>query len=229
MQGRRRTGPRTGLTPRGCRVALMATLAHAWPALGVATTPILRSADLVVTFGSSERCAVVMTVQVDGADRVEHRLLMPDGVHVDRIAIAGAAEVEPARDIGRTRALALRPQQPVYELRYEVEQLPSLDGRCPVWLPAVPADGVSRAVRLQIDLPPASLPGSSLPTVAWSGTRGTAMLGHVPAFVRVDFSPAGAPRPWNVARTVDFVTIVAFTVGSLAWLWRRRHGTGRLG
>jgi hypothetical protein len=188
-----------------------------------AAAPVLRSADISVTLVSPGECGVVMSLRVDDGDRVEHRLAIVGETHVDRVAIVGATEVEPARDIGRTRALVLRPERPTYELRYRVVRVRSLEGRCPLWLPAVPADGVSRGVRLRVDLPAGAVAGGSMPALRWDGGRGTTAMGHMPSFVRVNVGYDGVAPAWDLGIVMDGLTLAAFAGGSLAWLWRRKR------
>jgi hypothetical protein len=145
--------------------------------------PVLRSADLQITITSPVSCEVAVAFTVDGVAEIEHRIEAFEGSRVELIGIRGARQVGDVRGIGRTQSLVLRPDQAVMvplsrgAARTASASLPDLAA-------GVPTDGRSRAVRLQIDLPPATVAGSSMPAFAWTGVHGAATLGHVPAFVR---------------------------------------------
>ncbi len=204
-----------------------------WPTLAacvvlvsgrVIAAPVLTNADAAVRFTSPLACEVALTLTVTGATDVEHRLELLEGASVRLVALERAVEARPAQDIGRTRTLVVAPAAgaPQYVLRYRIQQARSRPGRCPIWLPTVPTDGRSRSVRVTIDLPDGQTASGTMPTFAWQGTRGTAVLAHLPAFVIVPFADAGAPRPWDIARVMDAVALASLAVASAVWLRRRK-------
>ena len=186
---------------------------------------VLTSAAATIEFRSPTACTVALTVSVSGAVEVEHRLALGSGAAVELAGIEGADAVGPARDIGRTRAVVVRPRLSDYTIRYAVMNPESDAYRCALWLPTVPADGRSRNVRLFVLLPTGTTPGGSMPGFTWTGERGEATLGHLPAFVRVSFAAAGERPPWDVSRVMDIVTLLVLAVASGLWL-RRARGAG---
>lgn len=198
----------------GCAVWALTSQAQA--------AAVLTAADARIAFRSPMSCTVALTVSVSGAEEVEHRLALGSGAAVELIVIDGADAVSAARDIGRTRAVTVRPRQPAYTIRYAVMNADRDAHRCALWLPTVPADGRSRHVRLHVQVPPGAVPGASMPGFAWTGERGEATLGHLPAFVRVSFAAAGARPSWDVSRTMDLVTLLVLAGASALWLRRAR-------
>ena len=205
-----------------------------WPALAVCVVlvparamaaPVLTLAEASVRFTSPLSCEVVVRAAIDGATEVEHRLELLEGGSVELTGLERAAEARPAFDIGRTRALVLTPASPgtSYAIRYRVHQAPSRPGRCPIWLPTAPTDGRSRHVRLAVDVPDGQAASGTMPTFAWQGTHGTAVLPHLPAFVIVPFAPVGESRPWDISRVMDLVAVGSIAVASVLWL---RRGKG---
>lgn len=195
------------------------------PLAGVAA-PVLRSADIAITITSPLTCEVTMALTIDGAPEVEHRVEAFDGGDVELIATPGARPMGEPRRVGSTQSLMLRPEQPAYTLHYRVTQPERRAERCPMWLPTVPTDGRTRGVRLRVDLPASTTPGGSMPPFTWDGTRGTTMLGHIPAFVRV---PYGDPHRslggggWDIGAVMDAAAIVVFVAASGIWAWRRKR------
>lgn len=189
---------------------------------------LLTAAQADIRFLAAIECEVALTVTVTGAtdvtEAIEHRLELLEGASVRLVALERAVEARPAQDIGRTRTLVVAPAAgaPQYVLRYRIQQARSRPGRCPIWLPTVPTDGRSRSVRVTIDLPDGQTASGTMPTFAWQGTRGTAVLAHLPAFVIVPFADAGAPRPWDIARVMDAVALASLAVASAVWLRRRK-------
>ena len=163
-----------------------------------------------------------MTLTVDGAREIDHRLDAPDA-GIDLIDVRGAERVGDVRTIGRTQSLVLRPRSASYEFRYRARQPAGREYRCPVWLPAVAADGRSRAVRIQVDLPTASVHGEAMPAFNWSGSHGSTSLGSLPAFVRVAYAAEGASPGWGVGQVMDGLAIGVFAGASALWVWRRRR------
>jgi hypothetical protein len=188
-----------------------------------AGAPVLRSAAITVTATTATSCDVDMTVTVDGATTVEHRVDMPPPSQVTLLAIGGATANGAPRSVGRTQSIIMQIERPTYALRYRVQQPESLRGRCPLWLPTIPADGFSRNVQIDVNLPPGMSPGTSMPPFAWRDTRGSTRLGHIPAFVLVPFAPAGLEQAWDITLAMDVVAVAVFVVASGLWLWRRRR------
>jgi hypothetical protein len=202
-----------------CVAWVMAGQAHA--------AAVLIAADARIVFASPTSCTVVLTVSVTGAAEVEHRLALGSGAAVALAGIEGADAVGAARDSGRTRAVIVRPSQPEYTIRYAVTNAEGEAYRCALWLPTVPADGRSRNVQLHVQVPAGAVPGGSMPGFAWTGERGEATLGHLPAFVRVAFAEAGGRPPWDVSRVMDLVTLLVLAVASALWLRRARAASAR--
>jgi hypothetical protein len=189
------------------------------PAAGA---PLLRAAEARITFVSPTECEVALSLTVEGAADVEHRVDSHDTA-VALIDLQGARQAGEIHPIGRTRVLRAQPQQPSYTLRYRASLPADRAHRCPVWLPTVPADGQSRAVALQVDLPAAVSPGRSMPALTWTGSLGTATLGHLPAFVHVPFAVGSEAAAWDVGQVMDVVALGVFAVASAAWIWRRKR------
>ena len=199
-------------------VVLLCAAAAASPAS--AAPAVLRSADVQIVMTEPNACEVVLSVAIDDVPAsVEHRLEMLDGATVTLVGSESAA-TDPPREVGRTRALIVRPASPSYTLRYRVRQPPAGAFRCPLWLPTTPADGRSRAIRLSVRVPDGAQPAGTMPTFAWNAGVGTATLGHLPAFVRLPFEADGVRAPWNLVRLMDAVSIGVLALASLVF-WRR--------
>ena len=189
-------------------------------------TPVLRAADARIIIASRTSCDVRLSVTIDGATEVEHRLSTADGDSWRLVNVEGARAIEPVRDIGSTQSLRLRPTGTSYVLQYHVEHREPLRDRCPIWLPTIPTDGRSRAVRLTIELPPGSItgaPGTTLPAFEWHGTTGAATLGHLPSIVRVPYAAKGEAVPWSLPGAIDTLAIGTFAAAAAAWIWRVRR------
>ena len=197
------------------------------PAVTAGAAPVLHAAEVVVEFQSSTACVVSLTVNVQGAEQVEHRVEVVDGARVEVSEIRGAAAVGDTRAIGRTRALVVRPEGAAYTLRYAVQQPRSSAGRCPLWIPSVPADGRSQAVALRVRIPAGATAAGAMPGLAWVGQEGSATLGHLPAFVRVPYAMPGEPTPFNIAFAMDVAAIATLVLASAAWARRGRRGMAR--
>lgn len=187
--------------------------------------PVLRSAEAVVRFADPAQCDVRLTLVVSGAADVEHRLEVLEGTEVELLGVEGATEATPVRDIGRTRALSLRPASldVAYSIVYRVVQRPARAGRCPLWLPTAPADGRSRNVRLRVSVPDGTEAAATMPSFSWNGPTGAATLAHVPAVVIVPFVRIGDARPWDVSRVMDLTAMATLVVSTGWWLRRRRR------
>jgi len=218
-----RSGTRGGLvTTAGLRSVMIAGCVLSASA-GTVAAPVLRSADLQITITSPTSCEVALGLIVDGVAEIEHRIEAFEGSRVEIIGIRGAHQVGEVRAIGRTQSLVLRPDQAAYGFRYRAVQPAPRLHRCPIWLPTVPTDGRSRTVQMQIDLPPATVVGSSMPAFAWTGVHGAATLGHVPAFVRVPYTQAGEARQWAIGPVMDALAMAAFALATAVWTWRVRR------
>jgi len=164
-----------------------------------------------------------MALAIDGGADIDHRIATFDGTRIELGAVRGADHVDAVRTIGRTQSLVLRPAAGSYEFSYHVEQPADRDHRCPIWVPAVPTDGRSRAVRLDIDLPAAATPGASMPAFNWTSGHGTATLGHIPAVVRFPYASPGEARGWNINSMMDALAIAVFAGATAIWTWRIRR------
>lgn len=209
---------------------VLACVCALWALPGqVHAAAVLTAADVRIEFRSPTACTVALTVSVSGAAEVEHRLALASGAAVELTGIDGAEAVGAARDVGRTRALVVRPSQPAYTIRYAVTNGEGGGHRCALWLPTTPADGRSRNVQLHVQVPVGAVPGGSMPGFVWTGERGEATLGHLPAFVRVSFAEAGARPSWDVSRVMDLVTLLVLAVASALWIRRARAAGARGG
>ena len=189
----------------------------------VSAAPVVRSADLKITVTSPTSCDVTMVLAIDGGADIDHRIEAFEGARIELAAVRGARHVGDVTTIGRTQSLVLRPEAGSYELSYHATQPAAREHRCPIWLPAVPTDGRSRAVRLDVDLPLAATPGASMPAFTWTGAHGTATLGHIPAIVRIPYVPPGETRGWGINSMMDAVAIAVFAVATAIWTWRARR------
>ncbi|MGD9903074.1 MAG: hypothetical protein AB7U83_06360 [Vicinamibacterales bacterium] len=185
----------------------------------VAAAPVLRVVDVAVDLGSPSRCDVSLTITLDDPPAsVAHQLDTLAGATVVLLGVEGGS-AEPPQRSGRTRRLDVRPAARSYTLRYRVEQPARGDFRCPIWLPVIPADGRSRAVRISATLPEGATAAGTFPAFAWSGRTGRVTLGHLPAFVHVPFAAAGAAPPWSLARVMDGLSLAVLVAATFAW-WR---------
>jgi len=197
----------------------------------LSATPVLRTADVRAVIASRTSCHVRLSVTIVGATEVEHRLAIADRDGWQLLNVEGARLVEPIRDVGATLSLRLRPASASYVLDYSVQHqqplriglLDRVRDRCPIWLPTIPTDGRSRAVRITIELPPGSIAGATMPAFTWNGTVGTAILGHLPSIVRVPYAANGEALPWSLAGAIDTLAIGAFAAATAAWIWRVRR------
>ena len=220
-----RTGGATPIHPRhGMRatqeIAFVVCALSAYSSASAA--PVLREADVEIVVTSSFACEVTMTLTVEGASEIDHRVETFSGGGADLVELQGARPVGDVRSIGRTQSLVLRPDQATYSFRYRARQPDDFADRCPIWLPAVPTDGRSRAVSIRIQLPPGSIPGYSMPSFEWTGARGLTRLAHLPAFVRVPYATDGEAAGWGIGRVMDAVAIFVFIAATAIWAWRRR-------
>jgi hypothetical protein len=189
----------------------------------VLAAPVVRSADLTITVTSPTSCDVTMMLSIDGSDEIDHRIEAFEGTRIELAAVRGARRVDDVRTIGRTQSLVLRPEAGSYEFSYHAVQPADREHRCPIWLPAVPTDGRSRAVRLDVNLPVAATPGASMPALTWTGAHGTATLGHIPAIVRLPYAAEGESRGWSINSMMDALALAVFAVATAIWTWRVRR------
>jgi hypothetical protein len=209
---------RLGLGRDVCASAVLLTLASA---ISTHAAPALRSADIRVAMGSADACDVTMLLTLDGGGPVDHRIAAVDDTQIVVSALRGARQVQGPRTVGRTQSLVLDSAMSEYELTYSVRRV-AMQNRCPLWVPAAPADGVSRAVRISVAVPPGMSAHSTMPAFTWTGSTGTTTLGHIPAFVLVPFAPAGESATWDVSTAMDVLTILVFVGATSIWIWRRR-------
>ena len=212
------------------RLLLVCAVVAAGTAPAVAAT--LRDARLTVVFAPGG-CDVTSRFVVDTASPalVEHRLMVSNGAVPDFVVIGGIA--------GRADVIARSARLPVsltgsgrneYSIRYHVSLDVVADGRCPLLVPHVPTDGVTRSVLITADVPDdaAVLPGG-FPAFAWRDRRGTVTISHIPSFVRVRYAPRDAPIAWrdklDPARVVDVLAVCTIGISTLGWVVLRRRRT----
>lgn len=226
--GGRRRGRARG--PFCFLAGLTLNLAAATP---VAAAPLLRAAEVTVVMTGPASCEVraVYTIEGSGAEAIEYRLQAPEGVDVDLLSVGGApppggAVVRRGATLAYTWSIPGEAAERS-DLHYRVS-LPEAGYRCPIWLPAVPTDGLSRAIRLDVRLPDGAVPlGGSHPALAWRGNRGETTLGHLPSFVRVphrtaEYAPRGL-EAWNLARAMDVVALGVLAVVTALWVVRQNR------
>lgn len=213
----------TSAATRSGTAAVLAIVATLLPGPASAA-PVLTNAAVDATFTRPEVCAVALRLTVSGASSVEHRLELRDGTAVELLGVDGATVSGPPHEVGRTRVLTLATTAAPYTISYRVTQAATWAQRCPLWLPTVPADGRSRNVHLTVTVPEGATASGTMPGFAWTGTRGTATLPHLPAVVIVPSAMAGEARPWDISHTMD-ITALATLAGSTVW-WLRRRRTG---
>ena len=78
-------------------------------------------------------------------------------------------------------------------------------------------------MRLEIDLPPATAAGTSMPAFTWTGVHGATTLGHIPAVVRVPYTREGDAHGWEIGAVMDALAIAAFAGATAVWTWRLRR------
>ena len=183
----------------------------------------MRRADVKITVTSPTSCEVTVAMAIERGSDLDHRIETFEGSRIELTAIRGAQQVDAVRAIGRSQSLVLRPDAESYELRYRVVQPPGRAHRCPIWLPAVPTDGRSKVVRVDVDLPAATVPGASMPALTWTGAHGTAALGHLPAVVLVPYTPEGNAHGWGIDAMMDAFAIALFAGATAVWTWRARR------
>lgn len=192
-------------------------------------SPVLQRANFAVAFTTPTACDVEAEFTVAGLSApVEHRLHTDSAATVELLAAPSQADaVTPADDAG-AHVLHVRPSgtgSDTYAIHYRVVQSERDAYRCPLWLPTVPTDGLSREVHVRVSLPSGATPGAGgFPTFEWTDGGAVASLGHVPAFVHVPFrAPGDARAPgWDVQKTMDTTAVVLLVAGMLTFAWRRK-------
>ncbi len=142
-------------------------------------------------------------------------------------AIAGPIQME-----GPTARLPVSltgPGRNEYIARYRIRTAEGAIDRCPLLVPSVPTDGVSRSVRIDVEVPQgATVLRSAFPAFTWKDRRGSVTIGHIPSFVRVPHAPRGVPVAWrdtvDPARVVDAAALSTIGLSTLAWIVLRRRG-----
>jgi hypothetical protein len=191
-----------------------------WGTHLLAASGVLRSAQAEITQASPLDCEVRLTLTVDGATEIEHRLATFAG---SVVTLLESPPAEAPRDVGRTKALIVRPAPGTYALHYRVQQPPEGAFRCPLWLPTTPADGRSRAVQLAVTIPDGAAAAGTMPAFTWTGRRGTATTAHLPAIAIVRFASPGEARPWDIARVMDLTAMATLAAATAWWLGRARR------
>jgi hypothetical protein len=211
--------------------AVCAVAAAAAPA--AAGAAVLREARVSVVY-STGACDVMsrFVIAAAGHEVVEHRLMLGDG-GAPEFAAVGARLARP-EIVGRTVRLSISLTAAganEFTVRYRVVPAggAALD-RCPLLVPSAPTDGVSRAVRIDVEVPRGGtrLPGE-FPAFTWNENRGVVAIGHLPSFVRVPHAPPGAAigrrETFDFRRVLDLTAVAAVAVSTLAWIAFRRRRT----
>lgn len=214
------------LTCAAVFVLLAASNAHA--------RATLRQADATVKWIDAAQCTATMALRIetDAPALVDHRAIVYEGARIENVAVHGdGIQVETNHAIGRTQSLTVRlPQAGTFSYAIDYRAIEPAEWlyRCPVWLPVVPADGLSRNVHLAVDLPAGAQPvGAMLPRLTWRASgRGETTLGHLPAIVRIHFTRPGEPVQWSdtidLVRLVDAAAIIALVAATAGWALGRR-------
>lgn len=196
--------------------------------------PRLAGAQIHVAYGADGGCDVSMTVALEPPvpSEVDHRLRVDPGARVEDIrggAPGGAPAALAPADPGRVASVRVATgSADAYVLQYRVVPAPGgRTGRCPVWVPTVPAPSGRQNVRIEVQLPDSVDAGpDTFPGLRWEGRTGTATLNHVPALVDVSLMASGTPAsPWRrlgLHRTVDAAALSVLALASLWWTLRRR-------
>ena len=189
----------------------------------------LTSAHVAVEIRGDGSCdvRVEFVANSDAQAEVHHRLLVGESARVDEVSIEGAVAGDVIRQ-GRTLVvpISLSAGETRYTARYRVQQETGT-GRCGLLVPDSPTDGATRAVQIDAMIPAGTqrLPGE-FPAMTLEDRRGTARLGHMPAFAAVPHAPAGERVSWrrsfDVRRTLDTAAIVFLVGASVIWAASRR-------
>jgi hypothetical protein len=210
-----------------CRYCLAVAMLLAGASVEAA---ILRSAHATIEIVGDGTCDVqIQFVTVsDAPATVRHTLLASESARVDEVSIAGAAAGDVVRQ-GRTLVVpvSLGAGETVYTARYRVQQQAGA-GWCSLLVPDAPTAGASRAVQIDAAIPAGTqrLPGE-FPAMSWEDRRGTARLGHMPAFTTLPHAAKGEAVSWrrsfDVRRTLDSAAVLFLVGASVIWAVSRRQ------
>jgi hypothetical protein len=206
-----------------CGVAATATAA-------TANQPTLRDARVVIVV-SSDACDVTSHFAVDAVEPVaiDHRVMLAGRAEPPEFVVLGALAGQTST-VGHTASLPVSLTgmgRNEYTVRYRVTPYaPRLD-RCPLLVPSVATDGLSRTVTIAVEVPHGTtrLPGE-FPALTWESDVGRVTLGHMPAFVRVPIAAAGdrvtSIDTLDVRRAIDIAAALTIGVATLAWVALRK-------
>jgi hypothetical protein len=189
----------------------------------------LREARVAIAF-SPAACDVTTRFVVDSAapSMVEHSVMVDMSADAPAFTVIGAVTGD-AITAGRTVRLPISLTgmgRNEYTVRFRLA-IDARGGKCPLLVPSVATDGLSRSIAIEVALPSGSmrLPGE-FPSFTWSGNHGRVTLGHLPSFVRVPVAPSGAALTWrdriDSRGILDAAAIVTIIAGTLAWATLRR-------
>ena len=218
----------------GMSNALVATV-MLWGITATATAatpnqPTLREARVAIVL-SPHACDVTSHFAIDTIEpiAIDHRVLLGDGAQPPEFVVLGALAGQ-ADTIGHTASLPVSLTgmgRNEYMVRYNARPYGPRMDRCPLLVPSVPTDGLSRAVTIAIEVPRGTtrLPGE-FPALTWENDRGRVTLGHMPAFVRVPIAAVGEQvasiDTLDVRRAIDIAAVLTIGVATLAWVTLRR-------
>jgi hypothetical protein len=190
----------------------------------------LRDARVTVVF-SSAGCDVTSRFVVDTSEPevVDHHVMLSSDA-MPRFVVLGAIAGQ-ASVVGRTARVPMSltgSGRNEYSVRYSIALPLAARDRCPMLVPGAPTDGVTRGVRLEVEVPAGAsrLPGE-FPAFAWDGARGAVAISHMPSFVRIPHLPEGSAVTWrdrvDVRRILDAAAVTIIGVSTLAWVALRRR------
>ena len=203
------------------------------PAALIAALPLpvsgaaVRDARITVVW-SSGACDVTSRFVVDTAAPavVEHHVLLDDDRRAPAFAVVGALAGQEVV-AGRTVRVPISVTG-AGRNEYTVRHRASARDRCPLIVPALPTDGLNRAVSIEVGVPAGAtrLPGA-FPAFTWNGPQGRATLGHIPSFVRVPHAGPETPPAWrdrfDLRRAIDIAALASIGIGTLGWLMLRKR------
>jgi hypothetical protein len=199
--------------------------------VSLAAGVVLRGAIVDVAFQKPTGCQVQATFTIDTpapAD-IEHRIMAIEGTTISVIGTSGASLASPVAVRGRTQSLVIRlpgagPQ--TYTVEYQVAQPATQSYRCPLWVPTVPTDGRSRGIEIRVGIPEGgSARAGTLPAFAWTGSRGSSTLGHLPSVVWVPYRVLGQPvnaPGLDIAQAMDVLAVAILVAGTAIFAWRKK-------
>lgn len=218
-------------------VACAFALVLAAPAAALARPMLLAARAAIALQPGACEVELRLDLQLPGPAAIDHRLAVGEGVTVTGLSVRGGNAVAgSARTEGRTLSLPMTfaaGGRESYALQYRAASAAGSLDRCPLFLPLAPADGLSRAVAIEVT-PPAGtvlLPGE-FPAFTWgSDGRGRASLGHLPAFVLVRTRAAGEQVDWvdtlDTRRAVDVAALGILGGASVMWVLVQRRRRAR--